>query len=94
VIASWCLGLFLASAISIYKIRNIQWGALPVELVQYTFVNVAASVAGMFVFAPGEVSSPLVYALPLAVIAAAFAILAVMYPLSDRALGITQKNTH
>ncbi len=94
VIVSWCLGLFLASAISIYKIRNIQWGALPVELVQYTFVNVAASVAGMFVFTPGEVSSPIAYALPLAIIIAAFAILIVMYPLSDRALGITQKNAH
>ena len=86
VIGSYCLAILLGSFVSFYKARNIEWDSKPVELIQYGVVSAAASVSGLFIFEPGEVATPLAYALPLVLILGALVFLVVMYPLRRRSL--------
>jgi hypothetical protein len=86
VIGSYFLGILLGSLVSFYKLRNIEWSFKPVEVIQYAFVSIAASVTGFFVFQPGEVGAPLAYAFPLIFILCALVLLVGMYPLRKSAL--------
>jgi len=90
VIGSYCLAILLGSFVSFYRLRNIEWNSKPVELIQYGVVSVAASVSGLFIFQPGEVATPLAYALPLVLILGALVLLVAMYPL--RRLSLTTQS--
>ncbi|UCE09166.1 MAG: hypothetical protein JSW61_09300, partial [Candidatus Thorarchaeota archaeon] len=87
-IGSYFLGIFLGSLVSFYKVRNIEWSFKPVEVIQYAIVSIAASVTGLFVFQPGDVASPLAYALPLIFILCALVLLVGMYPLRKSCLAM------
>ncbi|NHJ13659.1 MAG: hypothetical protein EAX95_08280 [Candidatus Thorarchaeota archaeon] len=80
---SYLLAILLASGVLHYRIKRIEWDEKPSEIIQYAFASVTASISGLFIFAPGGVTTPLAYSLPLVMMLGTLVFLIVMHPLRN-----------